>query len=466
MTVTRQRPSLVANGWAPSGLVALVLLVGLLLAIPPAAAAEETDPGIETYLGEALANNPDIKAARERAAAAHRRVSPARTLPDPSISVGYQNDGLRWYTYSNSDDAQWTTGISQTIPYPGKLLAKADAAENEAFALDIQAEITRFKTEARVREVYYELFWAHKSLELLIRKEGLLAGMEQAALARYAAGLGSTQDVFMAQSEKYMLLERREALRQKIKTQEAMLAEVLGRRDPGLIPKPAEPPKEPYPLSLEELLGRFTASAPETRSREKMVQAAEAKVRVAKGEFVPDVTLNAGYASKGFKTDRELTIPATGDTYTGRTQKFVDMWTLGVSVTIPLYFWSKQKEGLKESRHNLETARQELESAKNAVNSIVRDNYAAIKAAEATMALYTKSLGPRSRQDFDLAMARYAAGGADALVVLSRLKNLFDYETEYWGRAVEKQKAAAKLEALLGLAQSAGRAVATATKAP
>ncbi|WP_300160649.1 TolC family protein [Solidesulfovibrio sp.] len=445
-------------------IVLMAPIVGLLAASVPAVAAAEPS-GVEAYVAEALAQNPDIKAARERAAAGRRRVGPAKSLPDPSISVGYQNDGLRWYTYSNSDDAQWMAGFSQTIPYPGKLLAKGDAAASEADALSIQAEITRFKTEARVRELYYELFLAHKSLELLERKEKLLAGMEQTALARYGAGTGSTQDVLMAQSEKYQLLERRESLKQRLKTQEAMLAEVLGRRDPGTIPPPAEPPKEAYSRSLDELLGQFAPKAPEARSREKMVETADAKVRVAKGEFVPDVTLNTAYASKGFKTERELTDPVSNTTYTGRTQKFVDMWTLGVSVTIPLYFWSKQAEGLKESRHNLETARQELEAARNQIAAIVRDNYAAIKAAEATMALYVHSLGPRSRQDFELSMARYAAGGGDALTVLSRLKNLFDYETEYWGRAVEQQKAVAKLEALLGLARDAGQNLAHAGQA-
>ena len=90
-----------------------------------------------------------------------------------------------------------------------------------------------FKTESRVKELYYDLFLAYKSLDILERKENLLAGMEQAALARYSAGVGSTQDVLMAQSEKYLLLDQGVALRRQITTQEAMLAEALGRRAPG-----------------------------------------------------------------------------------------------------------------------------------------------------------------------------------------------------------------------------------------
>jgi len=446
---------------------ALLLALAWFLTLHVSGPHAAQSPDLDAYLAEAAANNPDIKAATKRAAAARHRIPQEKSLPDPSVSVGYQNEGLRWYTYGNSDDAQWMAGLSQTIPYPGKLMAKGDVAAREADTLGIQADIVRFKTEARVKELYYDLFLAYKSLDILERKENLLAGMEQAALARYSAGMGSTQDVLMAQSEKYMLLDQGVALRRQIATQEAMLAEALGRRAPGGIPRPAEPPAALYPRSLDELLAKFAPGAPESRSREKMVEAAEAKVRVAKGEFVPDLTVNAGYARKGFKMEREIKpVVEGGDAFTGRTQKWMDMWTLGVSVTVPLYFWSKQMEGLKESRQGLEAARQELEAARNAVTSIVRDNYAVIKAAESSMNLYTKSLGPRSRQDYDLAMARYAAGGGDALTVLTRLKNLFDYEVDYWARAVDKQKAAAKLEALLGLAQHAEQTGKTANHAP
>lgn len=448
------------------GTALLLTLIWLLtFHVPGLQAAQDTE--LDAYLAEAAANNPDIKAATAKMQSAKHRIPQAKSLPDPSVSVGYQNEGLRWYTYGNSDDAQWMAGLSQTIPYPGKLMAKGDVAAREADTLGIQADIVRFKTESRVKELYYDLFLAYKRLDILKRKENLLAGMEQAALARYSAGVGSTQDVLMAQSEKYLLLDQGVALRQQVATQEAMLADTLGRRAPGVIPRPAEPPAALYPRSLDELLAKFAPGAPESRSREKMVEAAEAKVRVAKGEFVPDLTVNAGYARKGFKTEREIKpVVEGGDSFTGRTQKWVDMWTLGVSVTVPLYFWSKQMEGLKESRQGLEAARQELEAARNTITSIVRDNYAVIKAAESSMNLYTKSLGPRSRQDYDLAMARYAAGGGDALTVLSRLKNLFDYEADYWTRAVDKQKAAAKLEALLGLAKNAEQAGKTASYTP
>jgi len=58
---------------------------------------------------EALANNRELRAAESRIAAAGFRITQARGLPDPMISIGYQNEGLTNYTYDNSPDAQRMT---------------------------------------------------------------------------------------------------------------------------------------------------------------------------------------------------------------------------------------------------------------------------------------------------------------------------------------------------------------------
>lgn len=458
-TATAVRPA--RRGRSRAILLAAALV---FLALPASALPAAPDPGLDAYVAEALAQNPDIQAAAAKLQSSRHRIPQAKSLPDPSVSVGYQNDGLESYTYGNSIFAVWTAGISQSIPYPGKLMAKGEIALKESENLDIQLQITRLKTAAKVKEAYYELFLAYKSLDILERKEGLLGKIEEAALARYGAGVGSTQDVFMAQSEKYALLEKKQTLKQKIVSLEAVLQELLGRRDAPSFPRPAEPSQAPYPTTLSDLLGQ-AAAAPETKSREKMVEAAQAKVKLAKREFVPDVTVNAGYGSNGVKVMREQLSPVPdGGTVKNLFQTWGNMWSVGISVTIPLYFWTKQMEGLKESRSDLSQAQHELEAARNGVASIIRDNYAQLRSAEKLMAIYKASLGPRSGQDFDLAMARYAAGGGDALTVLSRLKNLFDYEMEYWARVADKGKIVARIEALVGALTPSGLVTARVTK--
>ena len=63
----------------------------------------------------------------------------------------------------------------------------------------------------------------------LLKKKAFFSRIEDAALARYSSGMGSQQEVLMAQTEKYMLLEKEEMLKQKIQSSEAMLNATLGR---------------------------------------------------------------------------------------------------------------------------------------------------------------------------------------------------------------------------------------------
>ena len=43
-----------------------------------------------------------------------------RGLPDPMVSIGYQNEGLTNYTYGDSPDAQRMCSVFQTLPFFGK----------------------------------------------------------------------------------------------------------------------------------------------------------------------------------------------------------------------------------------------------------------------------------------------------------------------------------------------------------
>src|ERR1700686_695453 len=52
-----------------------------------------TDPAADRLVAEGLRSAPEVIGARAAIEATQRRIEPARTLPDPSASFVYQNDG-------------------------------------------------------------------------------------------------------------------------------------------------------------------------------------------------------------------------------------------------------------------------------------------------------------------------------------------------------------------------------------
>jgi len=428
--------------------VVLALLAFFALHIGLCDAIAAADMELAPLVTEALDKNPELLAAQARAGAARERITMARGLPDPMLSAGYQNVGLRSYTYPKNPDAQWTFGLSQTLPNPAKLVHKGRTAEHDAENMTILIAALRLKTTVQVKELFHDLFWIYKTLDLLKDKAAVFARLEDAALARYASGMGTAQETVMAQTEKYMLLEKETMLAQKKTALESQLCVALGRAPCGGLGRPATPAQTAFAYELDELLTMAQVNDPTARSKEKLIEKAQSQIKAAKAEFLPDFTFAAGYGNKGeymVKTDMEGN-PANE-------QRYMDMWSTSVSITLPLYFW-KQVAGVREAKRNLSEAQHDLDNARQAAAAVVRENYSMIKAADRLVDLYKNGLAAKNAQNFDLTLSRYATGKLEVFAAVGWIKNVLEYETSYWGQVVEREKAVARIAALAGVDQA------------
>ena len=406
---------------------ALFFFLAVSLAAPAVHASEVT---LRDLVEEALKGNREIRAAEHRVEGYQNKIPQAGSFPDPMVGVGYQNDTLSSYTYGQSPDSKWMFEASQMFPFAGKRGFRQEMAQADAESQQAILETLRRRVVARVTELYCDLFLVNRSLEILAERKSLYGVVEEAALARYSSGMGTQQEVLMAQAEKYMVLEREEMLRQKRETIEGMLNLSMGRDARAPLGRLAALAETPLEASLDELIQTAHQRSPEIRAREKMAAGAEAKVSMARREFFPDVTLTAGVDKRG------------GD--------YTDMYKLMASVNLPLFFKSKQEPAVQEALASQQETRQDLEGARLMVASGIRENLAMASSAKRTMDLYRNALIPKGNQDFEAALSIYSTGRGDALTVMTRLKSLLDYEVQYWGQFVEREKAIARIEALTG----------------
>jgi outer membrane protein, heavy metal efflux system len=389
---------------------------------------EELDLG--WLIDEALKNNREILMVTDKAAAAEHRIMPAQSLPDPMLTFGYQNTSLSTYNYNKDDFSYWIVSASQMFPYPGKRGLKGDMAKADAEGQKAYLEALRLRVVARVKELYNDLFLAYKTIDILQEKIDVFARIEGAALARYSTGTGPQQEVLMAQTEKYMILERQEMFRQKIQALESMLNLTVGRAPNAPLGRPKQLASTKIDLTLDELTKKAYEASPEIRVKEKMIAAAEAKLGMAKKEYYPDVTLNAGVNQAG--------------------PDFQNMYMLTASVNLPVYFQTKQEPAVKEATASLSESKHDLEATKLMLASTLRDNYSMMRSADKLLDLYENALIPKSTQDYQLALSGYGAGKIEALTVISRLKSFLDVELLYWNQFVEREKAIARITAITG----------------
>ena len=392
-----------------------------------AASYGNDDPLLTSLIDEVLKNSPEIQASQSRIEAARQRIPQARSLPDPQFSVGYQNESFDRYTYGEMSGSQWMFSASQQFYFPGKRALKEEMIRYDVESLTAMHELLKLKTVARVKELYYDLFLAYKNIDLISGKRELLLRIEELTLARYSAGKAMQQDVLMAQIEKYMLLEKEEMLKQKILSLAAMLNAAIGRHS-GQLERPNEPIYRQYPIEIEAAVDLAMTNSPEVRSRGKMIEAADTRLKMAQREYFPDFTLGGGYYNR------------SGD--------FKDMWAATVTFNIPLYFYSKQRPATQEAKANISQAKQELESVKLMIGAALRDNYSMLRSSEKLMAIYKNGLIPKNSQDIEQALIGYATGKTEAVTIISRVKMMLDYESLYWSQFVEREKAIARLHSI------------------
>ncbi len=404
--------------------ICLALFGSLLLA----GSVFAQDLKLDDLVDEALKNNPEIMAYGARVEVARQRLPQVKSLPDPMLMFGYQNEGFDRYSYGEISGSQWMFGATQQFLFPGKRALKGEMAQLDAESQEAMLELLKLKTVARVRELYLELFLAYKNIDLLKERQYLFIRIEDLTISRYSAGKAMQQEVLMAQTEKYMLLEKEVMLKQKIESLEAMLKSTIGREGGASLGRPADPSYQPFIYNTEEAVQMALNHSPEIKSRKKMIEAADAKIKMAQKEYFPDFSINAIYYNR------------TGD--------FKDMWSLTSTINIPLYFTAKQKPALLEAKSGFTQAKQELEAVKLMITAAIRDNISMIKSTDKLMDLYKNGLIPKNTQDVELALSGYATGRTEAIVVISRLKALLEYETQYWTQFTEREKALARLHAI------------------
>jgi outer membrane protein TolC len=377
---------------------------------------------------EALKNSPEIQASLSKIEAARYRVPQARSLPDPMFTFGYQNEGFDRYTYGEEQGSQWMFSASQQFLFPGKRALKGEMVQRDVESMEAMHELLKLKTVARVKELYYDLFLAYKNIDLIKDKRNLFLRIEDLTLARYAAGRAIQQEVLMAQTEKYMLLEKEEMFKQKIQSLEAMLRAAIGREDATTLGRPGDRVYQPFYLDAGGAVKTALSNSPEIKARNKIIEAADTKLRMAQKEYYPDFSINASYFNR------------SGD--------FKDIWSATATINIPLFFKTKQEPAVREAKASYSQAKQELEAVKLMISAAIQDNFSMLRSSETLMDLYTNGLIPKNTQDVDLALTEYTNGRTDLIVVISRLKTLLDYESLYWNQFVEREKAIARLQAI------------------
>ena len=409
-------------------LVVAAVVVRLLLVSAPARAqvpwpVPVQDPLLAALIDEALSKNPDVAAAREAAAAAGQRPAQARSLPNPMFSVGYTNDG-----WSPSLGEMQMTNLafmaSQELPFAGKRGLRSDIASREAGQVEQQAERVGRSITAAVKRGYYGLLLSRNLLDLIRDQEDIWKQIEGVARARYGVGQGAQQDVLRVQVEVTRIEQLRAEQEGEAEIRLAELNRLLDRAATEPLETPARLALRPMEGALDQVFAWAAGVSPEIKSAGLGVERATLAINLAKKEFKPDFSVQAGYMNRG---------------------GLDPMWQAGVGITVPLYR-KRLSAGLAEAEAQLRSSQSAIQSVQLQLRFRTQERLIQLKTTERVATLYGEGIVPQDRMSVEAALANYQTGKVPFIAVLEALTTLYNDRATHLRLLANHEQTLASLE--------------------
>jgi len=396
----------------------------------PAAAAQAEEPAtLAALVQEALQKNPAVQSASRQVQALRHKVPQVKTLPDPTVGVGWAGN-IAPFSVQTGDPSSYR-GITamQMLPFPGKLSLQGKIADREAEAAYWDYENVRRRVVADVKTAYYDYAFYTTAIETTQRDKDLLEKLSKISEARYRVGKGVQQDVLKSQVEISLVEQRLTMIEQQFRTAQAKINTLLFRDPEAALPPPTtlEPVKLEY--SLDQLYEMAVAQDTGIQREQRMVERSQYAADLAKKSYYPDFTV-------AYMFQQRPQLP--------------DMNGFTVTVNIPVFYKTKQREAVKESTEQLISAEQSKNNRKTELFFAVKEQYLMAKSSERLFQLYSQGVVPQSSLALESSMAAYQVGNVDFLTVLSNFTTILDYEVNYYRELANYNMAVARLEPLVG----------------
>lgn len=388
----------------------------------------------DDFVRLALYRSPELESAYQQWAAMSQRVPQAGALPDPRLNVGFFANEVE--TRVGAQQAR--IGISQQLPWSGKLRASEDAASAEARAawvryIAIERSITR-----RVVTALYALYELDATIDITQQSLELLSSFEDSVRSRFRVGGGSQSDLVRTQVELGMLDDRLVSLGSSRSTLVAQLNALLDRPYDTPIEPITELSIPPLDAPLDELIKLTERTNPLLIALSERVIAEQSRTKVARYAGKPELTLGV----ETIFTDDAInpSIPESGD----------DPLLLTFSINLPIWR-DKYDAQVKESIAQRLALVHERETTRNDLRTRIVQSHFDSTDAQRRVELYEHTLIPKATESIQSTLASFRTGTDGFTDLLDAQRTLLEFQLNALRARTAQGIALAQLHELIGI---------------
>jgi len=401
------------------------------------AAPESKQLSLADAVAITLADHPGLAAMKTRAEALATVPSQQGSLPDPRLSLNMLNLPIDSFDFTQEGMTQLQIGFSQMLPFPGKLALREAVAEHESTVAHWQVEELRLKLVRDVKTVWWNLYFTDRALEIVARNRELLRQFVDVAQTKYKVGKGLQQDVLLAQLELSKLHDQSINLQGVRRNQVVQLNTLLDQPTNSPLQLPQRITETLAEITDEQRLLSYAAkNRPVLAAAQSKIDAARARLGLAKKSYSPDFKLGAAYGYRG------------GENIDGSSRD--DFLSVMFSMNLPIYAGARQDKAVDQRTSQVLQNRYELDDAHSRVAAEVSRALADYQQSREQTSLFKQGIIPQAAQTVASMLAAYQVNKVDFLNLVRAQITLFNYETRYWRALSQGNQALARLTAAIG----------------
>jgi outer membrane protein, heavy metal efflux system len=401
--------------------------------IPFTYGQEQKREELQAFITEAIQNNPQLRAARNRTEAAKTKIDQSTSWEPPQIGVEFYQIPVQSFPNPVKNNMEMDYSLQQMIPFPGKLSAMGNTAENNAEMADQNYKALERKLIRDLKSAYYDLYLVQQKIQINAENQDLMRSFVDIARKQYEVGMGKQVDILRAQTELSTLANDGINLRKEKQVVEAMVNTILNRPVNSPLGPVPEIEKDVPEWTFEQLQPLSLEARPELKAMNYSIDMNKSELSLSKREYLPDVMARVMYKDMAMTPN--------------------DYWSVMVGISIPLAPWSSGKytSKVEENEINVRRAEDDVANMKNMTSFEVQDALVKIQTNKNLVDLYRNTVIPQSEQTLQSTISAYQTGKTEFLMMIDAYRTVLMSKLNYYMSVMNYMSSQAALEQAVGL---------------
>jgi cobalt-zinc-cadmium efflux system outer membrane protein len=406
----------------------------LLSLIPLIVLAQQNT--LDSLVDQALRVSPKLKMLQSKYSAAESQINVNSNLPDPMLTLGLMNLPTNSFSFTQEPMTGKIIGLSQAIPFPGKLGSMADASEKGAEIVKQEIYDARNEIVKNISQNYYELIFVRKTIDVANENLKLLNEIAKVVRTNYTVAKASQQNLFKVELEITNLNDKIDELKNKENSITAMINAQLLRSHDALVFTDNLPSIRYYEFSQKQLDSLAVQNRPFLSGIQLAKEKAGLQEKLAKYDYLPNFNVSVQYSQRDriAKTNTPL----------------ADFASFMVGISLPLNYGGKVSSKVEETEAIQDMYQEQYNLSLQMLNSNFGAAISKLNSLKDRIKLVEQAQLPQAQKTYSAALSSYQVGQIDFINVIDSQNKLYQVETNLYRLKTDYLKEVEELRFLTG----------------